>query len=626
MHKNLIKSDGSYVIAIDGPTASGKGTVAKILAKKFGIIALSTGAIYRAVCIYFMDKHIAAADIEKVTEHVPNINLKVTFGGGGETRVAIDGVDVTERLEDVVTSSNVANYAKIPVVRAKVKSIQKIIASEQSLVCEGRDITSVVFPDAKYKFYLTASVKVRAKRRLAQELVNGEESTLSGVRHGIAKRDRTDIKRKVSPLVRVKDATVINSTHLTAEQTVWKMVEHIRRDIINQNRKNLVIPDDFKKPKGANVFRKIVKVLLFVPLRIVCPSRVKNRAELRKHRGKPIILAFNHRSNFDVVSLFMTFPTRTFHFIGKESLFKNGTFLNWGLRCLNGFPLRPGNDMAVIRHSLNILKCGDSLSIFPEGRRNFNAEDALAVRNGTAMIAIKSGVPVVPIVTNRTPRPFHVTKFRVGETIYPEKYTDKTEFSNALRDQMAKLLDGFEKRVKLKSWDKAKIHNVRGITFIDGKLLLIKRNREGQEYFVFPGGHINEGETARIAAERENREETNVETNVTRLLYKMRMEQMCCGSVGQMQAFYLCQYKSGTVSKTDAEEFTCDPNSLNRCGRPNGTYEPVLVDAAEIGKLDIKPVQIRDQLLNDIQKYGIHLTRPTKFIKTKIPKIKGEQK
>jgi len=550
------------------------------------------------------------------------MKMDVTSDDKGNTLVSINGKDVTDRLEDVTTSENVATYGKMPEVRVKVKEIQKQMG-ESSLVCEGRDITSVVFPHARFKFYLTASLKVRAKRRFSQEVQHKQDVTLAQVQKGIANRDHQDMTREISPLVRVKDAILIDSSKMTAQQTADKIAKiinkKIKKKLNNPSCKNAtssgkecgsIGTGDFKKPFGSTAFRRYVKVNACLPYKCLYLTSVINKQELKKHRGKPVIFAINHRTNADVFATFLTFPQYKLHYIGKESLFKPKTFTNWFLRSLNGVPVRPNNNLAIIRHSLNVLKNGESMIIFPEGRRNFNAEDALSVRNGTAVIAMKAGVPVIPIVTNRAPRPFKANKFKIGTTIYPDQFTDKNDFSNALRDEMSRLLDGFEHKPKQKKWDKEPVIITRGITFIDGKLLVIKRVRQGQTYYVFPGGHVDPGETTRQAVVREVKEETNVVAEATRLLYKNK-------SLGKMQSFYLCQYKSGVVSKTDAEEYQNGADLEIDCrGTPRGTFEPLLVNIDDIANIDLRPNVVRDQLCRDIKRYTIHLTRPTKYLKT----------
>ena len=388
---------------------------------------------------------------------------------------------------------------------------------------------------------------------------------------------------------------------------------------MSQEELKTFVPKDFQKPFGATLFRRFLKVFAYIPYKVLFWTRIVNKKELRKHRGQPVIFAVNHRSFGDVFAIFLTFPNRKLTFLGREGLFKPRTFLNWFLRSLNGVPIRPTNNLAIIRHSLNVLhKRKESLIIFPEGTRSFDSQDALNIKSGTAMIAMKAGVPVIPIVTNRPSRPFVFNKFRVGTAINPNEYAHKDDFSNALKTSMAGLLDGFEHLPKKQKWDTESVNNARGVTFIDGKLLVIKRVRPGVEYYCFPGGFIDPGETGRETVVREIKEETDVDVSYTRLLYKTEFRSMSTDkSYGGMQAFYLCNYINGEPNTTDAEEY--QPGFSEKPGYngtlAHGTYEPMLIDIDQIGKIDLRPNPIRDQLVRDIKKFKLRLTRPPKYVK-----------
>ena len=447
-------------------------------------------------------------------------------------------------------------------------------------------------------------MSVRAKRRYDQEIANGEVITLKEVKKGIHGRDRMDMNRKVSPLVRVKDAIAIDSSKFNADQTVDKMMK-----IIKKHEKKT---DDFRVPFGGGLLRRFLKLFLYLPYHAIYRTRIYNKKELKKYRGKPVIFAMQHRSNSDVATYFISFPLFKLHFIGKESLFKPGTVVNWFLRALNGFPIRRsngGNDLAVVRHSLNILKRGEVLAIFPEGRRNFDSESALEIQPGTAVIATRSGAPVIPIVTNRAARPFKRNRIKVGTALYAKDFTTRDEFTQKIKDDMMAMLNGWEHKPRQKKWDKTPVLIARGIIFKDGKLVVLKRVKNGETYYVFPGGHIDEGEISRDAAVREVKEETNVACVAVRPLYKSP-------HASGMNVFYLCSYKSGEVSKTDAEEYSEGyENQIGLDGLAKGTFEPMLLDVAEIGNVDLKPNVVRDQLVKDIKRYGTHLTRQMIYVK-----------
>jgi len=214
-------------IAIDGPAASGKGTVARLLAKHLGIICLDTGALYRGITIHFMNKKIDLKSKMQVEFALNSLNLRVCHENGC-TLIFLDDKNITDFLHELEVSNNVYKVAVLPTVREKVRSIQHDIASKNDLVCEGRDITSVVLPNAKFKFYLTASLEERARRRFAQERANNPDITLEAVMQGIHERDIADMARKISPLVHVHDAVLIDASHVSAEQVVDNMYKIIK--------------------------------------------------------------------------------------------------------------------------------------------------------------------------------------------------------------------------------------------------------------------------------------------------------------------------------------------------------------------------------------------------------------
>jgi 1-acyl-sn-glycerol-3-phosphate acyltransferase len=304
-------------------------------------------------------------------------------------------------------------------------------------------------------------------------------------------------------------------------------------------------------------------------------------------------------------------------FLVRADMF-NTKFKNWNMRALGCYPVERGKDLALIKYAVGELKKNCTIIMFPEGMRAFNPEDALALRNGAAMIAIKAGVSIVPMVLKRAPRPFVFNALKIGTTISTEEFQNKKleksdleKLSGKIQSSMAELLDGFEVKRKPKWWETTESVIARGIVIRDGKLLAVKRVRDGQEYYVLPGGRMDKGETAREAAAREVLEETNLECTPTRLLYKYdfktEKEDQKAHWYG-LQSYYYCVYKSGEVQITDAEEYT-------DTDRSRGTYEPVLLDIGDLKKTDLRPNCVRDQLIKDINKYGPNLARSPKYVK-----------
>lgn len=205
-------------IAIDGPAGSGKSTVAKKIAEKLNIIYIDTGAMYRAITLKLKD-----IDKKYYQEACNNTNIEFI-----NNKIFLDGKDVSSQIRSEEISKLTSDISKIDFVRKKLVSIQKEIADKNSVVMEGRDITTVVLPDADYKFYLNASPEIRAKRRTLQLKEKGLNADYEEILRDIKKRDNNDIKRKNSPLKVADDAIVIDSSNLTAEESIEKILSYIR--------------------------------------------------------------------------------------------------------------------------------------------------------------------------------------------------------------------------------------------------------------------------------------------------------------------------------------------------------------------------------------------------------------
>ena len=196
------------VIAIDGPAASGKSSVARELARRLRFVYVNSGAIYRAITWHILEKGIDAEDLDRIARALDSAAVTSCLWDG-ESRVLIDNVDPTDHLRDDRVNESVARVSRLSEVREIVGKKLHDTARSEDLVVEGRDIGSVVFPDTPYKFYVDASPEVRRQRRGAQ-----------GERDEIALRDQADSSRPVSPLVIAKDADVIDTSHLTVEKVV----------------------------------------------------------------------------------------------------------------------------------------------------------------------------------------------------------------------------------------------------------------------------------------------------------------------------------------------------------------------------------------------------------------------
>tara|TARA_B100002003_G_scaffold25640_1_gene21188 strand:+ start:1042 stop:1686 length:645 start_codon:yes stop_codon:yes gene_type:complete len=213
------------IIAIDGPSASGKSTTAKGVAEKLGITHLDTGAMYRTVTWGLKKAAIHPSDDEKVCGFLKN--LEIYFDASNH--IWLNGEDVSVEIRTGDISSRVSAVSAIPEVREKMVKIQRQIAGKKDCVLEGRDIGTVVFPDAEYKFFLVADTEIRAKRRLLDLERIGETSTLAELMDDIERRDAVDSSREHSPLLQAEDAIPIDTSHLTINEQINKIV-----NLINQ--------------------------------------------------------------------------------------------------------------------------------------------------------------------------------------------------------------------------------------------------------------------------------------------------------------------------------------------------------------------------------------------------------
>ena len=214
MHSS--QRDFHRVVAIDGPAASGKSSVARELARRLGFVYVNSGAIYRAITWHLLEKGITAEDFDGVVQALESASITSCLLGG-DSRILIDNVDPAEHLRDSRVNESVARVSRLPAVREIVAKKLHDNARSDDLVVEGRDIGSVFFPNTPYKFYVDASPEVRLQRRAAQ-----------GERDEIALRDHADSSRPVSPLVIAKDAHVIDTSHLTVEKVVCEILARLK--------------------------------------------------------------------------------------------------------------------------------------------------------------------------------------------------------------------------------------------------------------------------------------------------------------------------------------------------------------------------------------------------------------
>ena len=212
------------IVAIDGPAGSGKGTVAKILAEKCNLLYIDTGAMYRAVAYKTLQNNISLDEEDKIVELAKNSKIEFIDG-----KTFLDGIDVSKEIRTMEVTKIVSPISSIVKLREILVDLQRKIAEGYDVIMEGRDITTVVFPNANYKFYLDADVEERARRRFEENKLKGIESTFEEILENIKKRDYNDMHKEVGSLTRTKDSIYIDSTNLSINEVVNKIKKVIEK-------------------------------------------------------------------------------------------------------------------------------------------------------------------------------------------------------------------------------------------------------------------------------------------------------------------------------------------------------------------------------------------------------------
>lgn len=213
-----------YNIAIDGPASAGKSTIAKIVAKEKGFIYVDTGAMYRALSVFFINQQVDAEDVDAISSICKEADVKIVYEDGMQ-QVWLNGENITGILREEHVGNMASKTATIPAVRAHLLELQKGLAREYDVVMDGRDIGTNILPNADLKIYLTASVEARANRRFRELTEKGMACDLQAISEDIAERDARDMGRAIAPLKQADDAVLVDSSDMTIEEVVATILE-----------------------------------------------------------------------------------------------------------------------------------------------------------------------------------------------------------------------------------------------------------------------------------------------------------------------------------------------------------------------------------------------------------------
>lgn len=374
--------------ALDGPSGSGKSTVAKAVAKKLGFLYVDTGALYRTIGLYVTRLGKDTKSSDDVIPLLSDINVELAYKDGTQI-VLLNGEDVSSEIRTPLISMAASNVSAIPEVRAFLLELQRSIALKNDIIMDGRDIGTVILPNADVKVFVTASAEERAKRRYNEMVEKGVECTYEGILSDINERDYNDSHRATAPLKKADDAIELD----TSDMSIDEVVEAISKLIEEKKR--------FFQLTGKPKIKWTIGLLLYALLRyfisifvhIFFNLKIKGKENIPHNGG--FVIASNHRSWIDpiLIAICITKPNA---YMAKEELFRN-PILAVLLKLFNAFPVSRGSgDYSVIDKSVDYIKNGYNLLLFPEGTRSKDGTLGKP-KSGVAYIASQSGAPVCPV-------------------------------------------------------------------------------------------------------------------------------------------------------------------------------------------------------------------------------------
>lgn len=393
----------SINIAIDGPSGAGKSTIARRAAEHLGFLYVDTGAMYRAVALYVVNhgaKPDCADEVEPLLENI-KVELKLQ---NGEQRVLLNGEDVSDSIRTPAISMAASAVSAIPKTREFLLSLQKDIAKAHNVIMDGRDIGTVVLPDADVKIFLTAAAEERAKRRFDQLCEKGEKVDYDSILADIKERDYNDTHRETAPLKKADDAVLIDSTEMTLEEAsnaVISAVQNALPDVKPVEKKASAreypalrpVTRGKKTPLAKRIVHEIMRLIAKLIYYIYLDLHFEGLENVPKDGSN--IFASNHRSYTDPILISLK-PRVSFSFMAKEELFKQNVFFATIIKAFGAFPVTRGSGGAeAIDTAIERLNKGYNLVIFPEGTRSKDGK-VLRGKTGVALVAAMAQVPVIP--------------------------------------------------------------------------------------------------------------------------------------------------------------------------------------------------------------------------------------
>lgn len=390
-------------IAIDGPGGAGKSSVAKAVSKALGIIYVDTGALYRNIGLYMIEAGIDTKNAQEVISNLSNITLELKFENGKQV-ILLNGIDRGDDIRTPKASMAASEVSAIKEVRDYLLETQRNTARKNSVVMDGRDIGTVILPDAEVKIFLTASPKARAERRYKELKSKGKDVTFDDVFREMVERDKNDSTRSVAPCIKAKDAILLDNSKLSEVETVEKILKIVK-----------------KKTKDTTPLYSVLKVIVSPIYRFLFNVHVKGKENIPKEGG--VLLCPNHIGAIDVISIGVVCP-RQITCIAKKELFSIPV-LGSLIKALGAVKIdRGGADVGAIKAAVSAIGDGKTVVIFPQGHRYPAVNPATTpIRHGAGLIAYHAKSDMVPVCINIKKGKYAL--FRRTEIIFgkPVKYS-----------------------------------------------------------------------------------------------------------------------------------------------------------------------------------------------------------
>jgi len=414
------------IIAIDGPAGSGKSTIAREVAKRLGMRYLDTGAMYRTITLLALEAGLVPHRIGEAATLATNTPLRLEQRADDLTRVFVGQREVTDEIRGRLVSQNVSAVSADAGVRAVLTARQRAEAAKGNVVLEGRDVGTVVIPEADLKVFMTASIEERARRRQAQLQAQHASQPLDELITDIATRDAYDSGRALAPLRKADDAVEIDTTGLTIAQVIDLVCARASAARPSSGRPLPNVTEDSASQMSAalppkwllsRMVRSPLDTLLYRFAYCFIPSLwrplFRMRISGREHfpLSGAVVLACNHRSNLDPFFLGVSVP-RQVHFMAKAELWKVRP-LGRVIDRLGSFPITRGEaDRQAVRRALEVLGAGAVLGIFPEGHRQPEGKFG-DIHPGVTLFSLRHGVVTIPVVMEGTGQVLRGRMFRL---------------------------------------------------------------------------------------------------------------------------------------------------------------------------------------------------------------------